>query len=96
VTAAGQPAQSRPKFEPQKRRFEERRPKPDVTAAVVAPVNHNRAQKGPLEGSTNPTPSAPRVERPRVRPVIAGAEGAQPATPANLVAGADRQRRRRR
>jgi ribonuclease R len=91
-----QPAQSRPKFEPQKRRFEERRPKPDVTAAVVAPVNHNRAQKGPLEGSTNPTPSAPRVERPRVRPVIAGAEGAQPATPANLAVGDQRNRRRRR
>ncbi len=97
VTVAGQPAPARPKFEPQKRRFEERRPKSDVSAAaVVAPVNHNRAQKGPLEGSTNPIPSAPRVERPRVRPVIAGAEGAQPATPANLVAGADRQRRRRR
>jgi ribonuclease R len=96
VTATGQPAQARPKFEPQKRRFEERRPKPDVTAAVVAPVNHNRAQKGPLEGSTNPVPSAPRVERPRVRPVIAGAEGAQPATPANLVVGDQRQRRRRR
>jgi hypothetical protein len=67
-----------------------------VTAAVVAPVNHNRAQKGPLEGSTNPTPSAPRVERPRVRPVIAGAEGAQPATPANLAVGDQRNRRRRR
>ncbi len=96
VTAAGQAAPARPKFEPQKRRFEERRPKPDVTAAVVAPVNHNRAQKGPLEGNATPIPSAPRVERPRVRPVIAGAEGAQPATPANLVVGADRQRRRRR
>ncbi len=96
VTVAGQPAPARPKFEPQKRRFEERRPKPDVTAAVVAPVNHNRAQKGPLEGSATPVPSAPRVERPRVRPVIAGAEGAQPATPANLVVGDQRQRRRRR
>jgi ribonuclease R len=96
VTVAGQPVQARPKFEPQKRRFEERRPKPDVTAAVVAPVNHNRAQKGPLEGSATPVPSAPRVERPRVRPVIAGAEGAQPATPANLVVGDQRQRRRRR
>ena len=96
MAAAGQPAQVRPKFEPQKRRFEERRPKPDLPPAIIAPVNHNRAQKGPLEGSATAIPNAPRVERPRVRPVIAGAEGAQPATPANLVAGADRQRRRRR
>jgi ribonuclease R len=93
---SGQSVQSRPKFEPQKRRFEERRPKPDLSPTIVAPVNHNRAQKGPLEGSTNPTPSAPRVERPRVRPVIAGAEGAQPATPANLAVGDQRNRRRRR
>ncbi len=88
------PTASRPKFEPQKRRFEERRPKPETPAVIAAPVNHNRAQKGPLEGSATPVPNAPRVERPRVRPVIAGTEGAQPATPANLV-GAQRNRRRR-
>jgi ribonuclease R len=96
VVQSAQPVSSRPKFEPQKRRFEERRPKPETTAATAAPVNHNRAQKGPMEGSANPTPSAPRVERPRVRPAIAGSEGAQPATPANLAVGDQRNRRRRR
>ena len=92
----GQVVPSRPKFEPQKRRFEERRPKPEAPIVTATPVNHNRAQKGPLEGSTTPIPNVPRVERPRVRPVIAGAEGAQPATPANLVVGDQRNRRRRR